>query len=65
MPRALRAIAGLITGCVIGAAVGAGLVSLLSANTHDKSLEIAMTAFFAAGPIGAVVGLFAGLLWKR
>lgn len=54
---------GVIAGYVLGAGVGALGVELFSANTHDKSVEMAMTAAFVTGPIGVVVGLIAG--WVR
>lgn len=54
---------GLIAGYVAGALLGAGAVELFSPNTHDKSVEMAMTGAFVTGPIGAVIGLVAG--WRR
>jgi len=65
MRRIITGILGLFIGFVAGAGIGAGLVELFSGNTHDKDVEIAMTAAFVAGPIGALVGLLAGLLWPR
>lgn len=53
----LRAAIGLLLGYVAGALAGAMLVQLFSTNTHDKSLEVAMTAAFVAGPAGAVIGV--------
>lgn len=32
---------------------------------HDKSVEMAMTAAFVTGPIGAVAGLIAGIVFSR
>ena len=65
MRRILRAIIGLAAGYVIGAGLGAGSVALFSGNTHDKSMEIVMTAAFVTGPLGAIVGLIAALLQSR
>ncbi len=65
MPKMVRAVLGVLLGFVVGAACGAILISLVSGNTHDKSLEMTMTAAFVTGPIGAVIGLVAGLLWRR
>ena len=65
MPRVLAALLGLVAGYLAGAGIGAVLIQLLSTNTHDKSLELAMTAAFVTGPIGALVGLVAGLMWPR
>jgi hypothetical protein len=55
---------GGIVGYVVGLFGGMALVSLLSSNTHDKSMEIVMTGFFGTGPLLAVVG-FAGTLIYR
>jgi hypothetical protein len=55
---------GGIASYIIGLFGGMALVSLISSNTHDKSMEIVMTGFFVTGPILAVVG-FAGTLIYR
>lgn len=65
MPKFLRFLLGLVGGFAAGAVIGGVLVSVLSPNTHDKSLEIAMTALFVAGPIGAVIGIAAALISMR
>jgi len=65
MPMIARGILGLLAGYATGAMAGAILICLLSANTHDKSLEITMTAAFVTGPLGAVIGMIGGILWKR
>jgi hypothetical protein len=62
MGKLAKGLIGLIVGYGAGAAVAWVAVTLLSSNTHDRSLEAVMTAFFFAGPIGAVVGLVVGLL---
>ena len=49
-------------GYVVAATLGYLLVEGLSTNTHDRSLEAAMTAAFVAGPIGAVVGFVIGFI---
>jgi hypothetical protein len=46
---------------LLGALLGYLAVGLLSANRHDRSLEAAMTAFFVAGPLCALLG-FAGAI---
>ena len=56
-------LAGLIAGYLIGAGLGAAAIQVLSSNTHDKSMEIAMTSAFFTGPIGAVIGVVVG--WMR
>ena len=65
MSKIVRVILGLVLGFVIGAATGATLIFLFSGNVHDKGLEMTMTAAFATGPLGAVLGLISGLMWKR
>ncbi len=61
MSRIVWGLAGLVAGYLLGAGAGAALVQLFSANTHDKSLELAMTSLLIAGPIGAVIGLVIGI----
>lgn len=53
---------GGLLGYVVGALGGGLLISVLSPNTHDKSVEAAMTGAFVLGPLGAVVGLAIGFL---
>ena len=65
MIRLIRAVLGTLFGFAIGAIACAVLISLVSGNTHDKSVEMAMTAAFVGGPAGAILGLIAGLMWKR
>ena len=65
MSKLVRIVLGVILGFAVGVVVGVAAIQLFSGNTHDKSLEMAMTAIFVTGPIGAVLGLVAGLLWKR
>jgi hypothetical protein len=43
-------------------AFGGYLVSLLSSNTHDRSLEAAMTGAFVLGPLSAVAGVVVGAI---
>ena len=35
----------------LGALAGCGLVTTLSSNVHDKSVEAAMTGAFVSGPL--------------
>ena len=65
MGRLGRGLLGLIGGYFVGVALGVLLVSAFSTNTHDKSMEVAMTAAFVTGPIVAIVGLVAGLVWRK
>ena len=49
-------------GYLIAAFAGYFLIDLLSSNTHDRSVEAAMTSAFVLGPLGAVVGFIAGFI---
>lgn len=65
MSKLLRAILGLVAGYIIGAILGAVAIELVSSNTHDKSVEMAMTSAFVTGPIGAALGVIIALFWRR
>lgn len=65
MRRFLLAVLGLVGGYAVGVGAGLALVSLFSPNMHDKSVEMAMTAAFVTGPIGAVAGLVARIILSR
>jgi len=54
-----------LVGYGIGAFVGYGLVSTLSSNAHDRSVEAAMTAAFVFGPGAAILGFVVGLVRSR
>lgn len=62
MRRTLMAILGLLIGYPVFAFAGYWAIQLFSGNTFDRSLEASMTAVFAIGPLGAVIGLVAGLI---
>jgi hypothetical protein len=62
MRRLLRGLLWGVIGYVAGALGGAALVSLLSTNPHDRSLEAVMTGAFVTGPIIALIGLLLGTL---
>ncbi len=64
MPKVQRAVIGLVTGCAVGAAAGYFGVELLSSNSHDRYQEAVMTAAFVTAPLGAVIGLIAGLVQR-
>ncbi len=55
---------GGIGGYVVGLFGGMPLVSVLSSNTHDKSIEVVMTGFFVTGPLMAVVGFIGTLIFR-
>ena len=47
---------------LVGAFGGGYLVSLLSSNTHDRSMEAAMTGAFVLGPLSAFAGFVVGAI---
>jgi hypothetical protein len=49
-----------VLGYAVGAAVGGLLVDAVSSNTHDRSVEAAMTGAFAIGPLVAVIAFVVG-----
>jgi hypothetical protein len=63
--RIARAILWGVAFYVGGLALGIGLVSALSGNAHDRSVEAAMTGAFVVGPIAGVFGLVLGALRSR
>jgi hypothetical protein len=65
MRRVGLSLLGLLVGYGGGVAAGFALVTLASPNTHDRSVEAAMTAFFVTGPMGAILGLAIALLMSR
>ena len=54
--RVTFTLAGIVVGYLIGALGGGLLVSVLSSNTHDRSLEAAMTGAFVLGQLIALLG---------
>lgn len=65
MPRVVRILLGLTVGYAVGVAAGVVLIGLFSGNAHDKSVEVAMTSALIAGPVGALIGVVAALMWRR
>ena len=53
--RVVRSFLAAIGGYVAGGVTGYFLVEGLSSNTHDRSLEAAMTGAFVVGPLFAIV----------
>lgn len=51
-----------LIGYVVGAFGGGTIVSYLSQNRHDKSVEAAMTGAFVTGPILAII-VFIIIYW--
>ena len=63
--RVLAVILGIVGGYGVGAVLGFAAIMMLSANTHDRSLEAAMTSAFVAGPLGAIIGMMLALRFSR
>lgn len=51
-----------IGGYVIAAVAAYLLIEGLGSNTHDRSMEAAMSSAFVFGPLGAVVAFVVGLV---
>jgi hypothetical protein len=51
-----------VGGYIVAAAASYFLVGQLSSNTHDRSVEAAMTSALIWGPLGAVVAFVAGFV---
>ena len=49
-----------VGGYIVMAFAGYFLIDWLSSNTHDRSVEAAMTSVFFIGPLGAVLGFVIG-----
>jgi hypothetical protein len=62
MRRGFAALLGVLVGYPLFAFGGYWAVQLLSSNGFDRSVEASMTAVFAIGPLGAIVGLVIGLM---
>jgi len=63
-----RVLIGLLAACVAyvaGAFLGGWLISVASSNTHDLSVEAAMTGAFVTGPIAAIIGFIAGFVLSK
>ena len=56
-------LAGAVGGYLLGALVGYLLIGTFSGNTHDRSVEAAMTGAFVVGPFGAVIGFVVGVVF--
>lgn len=63
--RLALSLTGAAIGYVLGALVGGWLISSLSSNSHDRSLEAAMTGAFVTGPLVALVGGVIGFVTGR
>jgi hypothetical protein len=65
MRRFLFGLLWAVPSYLIGAFGGGYLVSVLSSNTHDVSVEAAMTGAFVLGPLAAIVGFIVGAVRAR
>lgn len=65
MKRVVRGILGGLLGYVLGGFGGGFVVSVLASNTHDRSVEAAMTGAFVLGPLAAIVGVLLGARRRR
>ncbi|MBX9659608.1 MAG: hypothetical protein K2X00_13655 [Nitrospiraceae bacterium] len=54
-----------LLGYVVGLFGTMAAVALFSSNTHDKSMEAAMTGAFIGGPLIAVISMIAILMLRR
>jgi hypothetical protein len=62
MRRSAVALLGVPVGYIVFAFAGYWAIELFPANPFDRSLEASMTAVFASGPAGAIIGFIAGLV---
>jgi hypothetical protein len=63
--RILMGLLWAVPGYLAGAFGGGYLVSVMSANQHDRSLEAAMTGAFFFGPLAALVAFIVGAVRAR
>ncbi|WP_353718439.1 hypothetical protein [Dyadobacter sp. 676] len=54
-----------IAAYLIAAVGGYYLITKLSSNSHDKSMEASMTAAFIFGPIAAIIAFIVAYLMLR
>jgi hypothetical protein len=65
MRRFFFALLGLLIGYPLFAFAGYWAIDLFSPNNFDRDVEAVMTAAFAFGPLGSVVGLVTGAILGR
>jgi hypothetical protein len=63
--RIVKGLVYAVVGYIVGAFGGGALVSVLSQNSHDRSVEAAMTGAFVTGPVVAVIGGIVGMLRRK
>ncbi|MGV3602589.1 MAG: hypothetical protein ACO1N1_15360 [Dyadobacter fermentans] len=54
-----------VAAYLIAAVGGYYLITKLSSNTHDKSMEASMTAAFVLGPVAAIIAFIVSYLTLR
>jgi hypothetical protein len=62
MRRIVFALLGLLVGYPVFAFAGYWAIALFSGNMYDRSVEASMTSVFVIGPVGAIIGIIAGLV---
>jgi hypothetical protein len=62
MRRFFAALLGLLIGYPLFAVAGYWAIAVFSHNHFDGSVEASMTAAFVFGPVGALIGLIAGVI---
>ena len=62
MRRFFAALLGVSIGYVGFAFAGYWAIEFFSGNKFDRSVEASMTAAFAIGPAGAIIGLVTGVI---
>jgi hypothetical protein len=62
MKRFAIAVLFALVGYLFAAIAGYFLIGMLSSNSHDGSVEAAMTSAFVLGPLGAVVAFVIGFI---
>ena len=65
MKRFLLSLLAAVAGYVAGAVAGYVLIDQVSPNTHDRSVEAAMTAALVTGPLGAVIAFAVTMISLR
>lgn len=63
MKIALLSVLGGVVGYIAGVGIGMLLVNLFSSNSHDKSVEAAMSSFLVYGPVAALLSFAATLAY--
>lgn len=65
MKRVVLSLLAGIAGYVVGAMAGYLIINQFSANSHDRSVEAAMTAAFVTGPLCALVAFGIAIVTLR